>query len=50
MKLTRKNFNHTCNKERQIMTNGSECPQLPGTFFRIHLKPGFVIKKNNFGT
>lgn len=48
MKPHRKNIDHICNKKMQTKTNGFECPQLPGTFFRINLKPGFVI--NIFNT
>ncbi len=27
--------------------NDPACPQLPGTFFRLHLKPGFVLNLLN---
>ncbi len=32
---------------QQKNTDDPGCPQLPGTFFRIYLKPGFVINLLN---
>lgn len=33
--------------EPKINTNDNGCPQLPGTFFRLNIKPGFVINLLN---
>ena len=41
------NYHNQQNKNNVKNQSDTGCPQLPGTFFRIYIKPGFVINLLN---